>query len=205
MRLAVTGGVGSGKSAVLSILRDLGARSLSLDDIYRRLTLTNASLTDKIRAAFPECSCDSRIDWAALGSLVFSDGHARRQLNRISHPLIMQALADAMDAAAPGETVAVEVPLLVEGGYGLWFDRIISVWCPQEIRIQRLVCRGMSAPDALSRCNIQAEERLRLLFADFIIDNSRELHQTKDDTIRVWSSITGSAGECDHMGIIRSG
>ncbi len=205
MRLAVTGGVGSGKSTILNILRDLGARSLSLDDIYRDLARTDPSLIDRIRLAFPQCLMEDRIDWASLSAVVFSDGHARRRLNRITHPQIMQAVANLIDAIQPSTVVAVEVPLLVEGGYGLWFDRTISVWCPQDLRIQRLVCRGMAITDALSRCNIQAEERLRTLFADFIIDNSRELHQTKDDTIRVWSCITGPTGECDRKGIIRSG
>ena len=117
-------------------------------------------------------SADGSLDRAALAGIVFADPQALAQLNAITHPLIAQRSA-ALLAAAPHEAVVVyEIPLLAESGRAGEWDLVVVVDAPDELRVERLVARGLSEADARSRMAAQADRESRLALADVVIDNS---------------------------------
>jgi dephospho-CoA kinase len=127
-----------------------------------------------VREAFGDrvLRADGSLDRAALAGVVFADPQALAQLNAITHPLIAQRSA-ALLAAAPHESVVVyEIPLLAESGrVGEW-ELVVVVDAPDEVRVERLVARGLSEADARRRMAAQADRESRLALADVVIDNS---------------------------------
>ena len=127
-----------------------------------------------VRDAFGDTvmSADGSLDRAALAGIVFADPQALAQLNAITHPLIAQRSA-ALLAAAPHEAVVVyEIPLLAESGRAGEWELVVVVDAPDELRVERLVARGLSEADARSRMAAQADRESRLALADVVIDNS---------------------------------
>jgi dephospho-CoA kinase len=117
-------------------------------------------------------SADGSLDRAALAGIVFADPQALAQLNAITHPLIAQRSA-ALLAAAPHEAVLVyEIPLLAESGRAGEWELVVVVDAPDELRVERLVARGLSEADARSRMAAQADRESRLALADVVVDNS---------------------------------
>jgi len=115
---------------------------------------------------------DGSLDRAALAGIVFSDPLALAQLNAITHPLIAQRSAVLL-AAAPHEAVVVyEIPLLAESGRAGEWELVVVVDAPDELRVERLVARGLSEVDARSRMAAQADRESRLALADVVVDNS---------------------------------
>lgn len=160
-KIAVTGGIGSGKSTVCKIIKNSGYSVYSCDKIYEDL-LGEDAYVSAIRGTFPEAVVDGRIDKNKLSSIVFSDATARERLNAVAHPLIMQKLLSQMD---DGEgLVFAEVPLLFEGKFEDLFDEIIVVVRNTEDRI-RAVCMR----DNLTRAEV--EKRMRAQF-DYDLDVS---------------------------------
>jgi dephospho-CoA kinase len=117
-------------------------------------------------------SADGSLDRAALAGIVFADPQALARLNAITHPLIKQRSA-ALLAAAPHEAVVVyEIPLLAESGRAGEWELVVVVDAPDELRVERLVARGLSEVDARSRMAAQADRESRLALADVVVDNS---------------------------------
>jgi len=127
-----------------------------------------------VREAFGDgvLSADGSLDRGALAAIVFSDAEALAQLNAITHPLIAQRSA-ALLAAAPHESVVVyEIPLLAESGRAGEWELVVVVDAPDEVRVERLVARGLSEADARSRMAAQVDRESRLALADVVVDNS---------------------------------
>ncbi len=138
-RIAVTGGIGSGKSTVLKLIGELGYPTFSCDQIYREV-IHSPTYVQKIAEIFPDCVQNDVIDRNRLSSVVFTDEKKRELLNSISHPLIMERLEEKMNVCQ-SELVFAEVPLLFEGGYEKEFDKIIVVMRKKEERIKALLAR----------------------------------------------------------------
>lgn len=150
-KIAVTGGIGSGKSYVCALLREMGYPVFSCDEINRRLW-RDQSYRAELAARFPDCVQGGEIGRELLAKKVFSDRTALEKLNAFSHPRIMRALIAEMNRA-DGVSFA-EVPLLFEGGYEPLFDGVIAVRRPAEARIWAVMER-----DGLSRAQVQARMR----------------------------------------------
>ena len=153
-RIAITGGIGSGKSTVLALLREMDYAVFSCDDIYADL-LKDADYIQKIQAVFPAVVKNGSIDKKALSETVFSNEQKRKKLNEIAHPLIMQSLFEKMNEQ--NGVVFAEVPLLFEGGYSSKFDGVIVVMREKQGRIEAITMR-----DNISK--IQAEQRIKAQF-----------------------------------------
>ena len=142
-KIAITGGIGSGKSAVCRILKERGYPVFSCDEINRTL-LSEKSYLDGLCALFPACVKDGKLNKAALSALVFSDKEALRTLNAYAHPRISERLRRDMDGAR--KTCFAEVPLLFESGMTKQFDCAIVVLRNKEERIRAVVARdGLTA------------------------------------------------------------
>ncbi len=144
-KIAITGGIGSGKSAMLRCVRELGFSAFSCDEIYHEL-LTQEDYVQKIAEIFPSFVQNGQIDRKALGAFVFEKESARKRLNEVAHPLIMQRLEKAM-SQTEGAFVFAEVPLLFEGGYEQCFDGVIIVMRDEKERIIALKQRDGTTED----------------------------------------------------------
>lgn len=152
-KIAITGGIGSGKSAVCRILKERGYPVFSCDEINRTL-LSEKSYLDGLCALFPACVKDGKPDKAALAALVFSDKEALNTLNAYAHPRISERLQRDMDGAK--KTCFAEVPLLFESSMTKQFDGVIVVLRNKEERIRAVVTRdGLTAETAEARMKQQ--------------------------------------------------
>lgn len=153
-KIAITGGIGSGKSTVAKQIALLGFPVFSCDEIYRELLQDNAYIA-QISRVFSDVVKEGVIDKKALSRRVFSSEMDRKRLNSIAHPLIMERLYARMSACT-NELVFAEVPLLFEGGYENDFAHIIVVRRNDEERIENVMKRdGVSKAEVLARLSAQ--------------------------------------------------
>ena len=153
IKIAVTGGIGSGKSSVTKIIREKGFPVFSCDEINKQL-LTKKDYINRIEKIFPEAVEGEKIIKSRLAEIVFSDETALKKLNSVSHPLIMNELNRQMNSRKG--LVFAEVPLLFEGGYENLFHKIIVVCREKEQRILSVMQRDHSDREAvLSRISRQ--------------------------------------------------
>jgi len=173
--VGLTGGIGSGKSAVADRFVALGCALVDTDAIAHELTGPGGAAMPDLVAAF---GSDVRnpaggLDRAAMRRLVFADGTAKARLEGILHPLIRR-LADERCARAVSPYVILAVPLLVESGtYRERCDRILVVDCPESLQISRVMARsGLSREEVAAIMANQAIREQRLAVADDVIDNA---------------------------------
>jgi dephospho-CoA kinase len=188
-RLAVglTGGIGSGKSAVAATLAGLGAAVVDADVVAHELTAPGGAAIAAIRAAFGPAmiDADGAMDRARMRAAVFADAAQRRALEAILHPRIGAALRQRA-ALLPGSYLVYVVPLLVEGlaGWRDRIDRIAVVDCPEALQMQRVMQRsGLSADQVRAIIATQATRAARRAAADDIIDNSADLDALRQSTL----------------------
>ncbi len=200
MLVAVTGGVGSGKSAVAAILAARGAVIVDADAIAREVVEPGTPGLAGVVSAFGAqvLAADGSLDRAKLAQIVFADETARGQLNAIMHPLISARSEAIMQAAEPGAIVVYDVPLLAETGRGDKFDVVVAVEAPLELRLTRLERRGLPRDQALARIAAQASDEQRRAIADEIIVNAGSPAELEVAVDAVWVRLT--ARERDYRG-----
>jgi dephospho-CoA kinase len=181
----LTGGIACGKSTVAAMLRDLGAHIIDADQVGHEMLLPSSPAFQELVSRFGRGILDSagRIDRKKLGPLVFADPAKLQQLNRIVHPRIIERigqLAAEHCAKNPGAVVIVDAALIYETGIPGRFVKTIVTWCRPEQQIERLMAKtGLSREEAGRRISSQmpAEEKRRR--ADFVIDGSGSLEETR--------------------------
>lgn len=176
--VALTGGIGSGKSAVAERFAALGAGVVDTDVIAHALTAPGGAAMPAITQAFGAqfASVDGSLDRARMREHVFGDQAARQRLEAILHPLI-RAEAERQRAASPAPYVVMVIPLLVEVGDPRGrFDRILVVDCSPERQLARVMTRsGLSREAVQAILDAQATRARRLAVADDVIDNDGPL------------------------------
>ena len=171
-KIAITGGIGSGKSVLCAILREMGYPVFSCDEIYARLC-GEADYIALIEKRFPACVKDGSIDKKALSRLVFADETARNELNGLSHPRIMARLLEQM---AGHQVAFAEVPLLYEGGFEGLFDGVIAVIRDKSARVSAVSARsGLSEGEILARMAAQLDEGVYRERGAYLIVNDGSL------------------------------
>lgn len=199
--VALTGGLGSGKSTVAGLMREHGAIVIDLDAIARDLVLSDPVISARIAATFPSAvGWDGRLDREELASAAFHSADATNRLNAIVHPAlaaeVAPALAELRLMPEPPAVVVIEVPLLVEAPvFAELADTVVAVEAPEDTRVQRAVAQGMSAHDARFRIERQASDAERREMADHVIDNSGDLEDLRGAVEEVWrTAIVRDAG-----------
>lgn len=176
LRVAVTGGIGAGKSSVSRLLAAHGATVVDADAIAREVVEPGSpGLAAVVEAFGPDVvTADGALDRAALGAVVFADVGARRRLEGITHPLVRERSEARLAAVPAGEVAVYDVPLLAEAGTAgrVGFDVVVVVRADPEVRVERLVGRGLAADDARRRIAAQASDAEREALADVVVDNS---------------------------------
>lgn len=187
LKVAVTGGIGSGKSAVGDILEELGAVIVDADELARTVIERGNSGYDQVLAAFgDEVLTSGEIDRAKLAGLVFSDPELRKKLEGIIHPLVREAAEEIMKSAPSGSVVVNEIPLLFETNGAKRFDFVIAVQTPMELRIERLSQRGMKLYEIEKRIAVQASDQERASIANVIVVNDGSLDHLRSKVEELW-------------------
>ncbi len=195
VRVALTGGIASGKSMVAAELAARGALIIDADVLAREVVEPGTSALAAIIDRFgPQVLSDGRLDRALLGQIVFADPLARRDLERIVHPAV-RARAGELERAAGAAAVVVHViPLLVETGQQEDFDLVITVDVDHETQTQRLMRRsGLTRAEAESRIAAQASREDRMIAADVVLDNTGTVTQLREQIDALWAGLS-SAG-----------
>jgi dephospho-CoA kinase len=175
--VALTGGIGSGKSAVADLFAGLGVTVIDADVISHALTAPGGAALAPIAAAFGDdvLAADTGLNRPLLRERVFADPSARRRLEAILHPMIRARMQAAL-AADQGPYALLAIPLLVETGQTGIADRVLVVDAPEALRIARVGRRSGLAPEAVRRIIAsQASRSERLAAADDVIDNAGDL------------------------------
>lgn len=182
--VAITGGIGSGKSAVMQCIARLGYPAFSADAIARNI-YDDPDIARRVRAMFPECFDGERIERKKLADIVFSAPEALRRLESVTHPAIMARLFSQMEAAA-GPIAFAEVPLLFEGGYEGDFDNVIVVMRDFGARLRAVMERDVcSEPEALARFRNQYDYEKNPPIGHTVVYNDGDLVALNQQVIRV--------------------
>lgn len=181
MKVAVTGGIGAGKSEFMRAVKELGIRTYSADEINAEL-LRDKGYIEKLSAAFPFAVKDGKVDKSVLREEVFSDEKKRKTLNALAHPEIRRKIEEIT-----GDAV-VEVPLLFESGMTDLFDRVIVVTAGEDARINRIVStRNISKDLAKNIIKNQATDDERIKRADYVAINDgtrKDLYEQAKNIIK---------------------
>ena len=187
--IGITGGLGSGKSTVLQLLKRKGAVTIDADKLAHRCLAPGKPAYRKALRRFGReiLGKGKTIDRKRLGRVVFGDRRARRELERWIHPEVKREIQRRLKKLRASKTVAVEVPLLFESGFQTLFDRTVVVWCNGEIRRRRLQKRNRwPAAELRRRFAAQWPLQRKRRMADFVIDNSGNIDVTKKQVEKIW-------------------
>lgn len=181
MKVAVTGGIGAGKSEFMRAVKELGIRTYSADEINAEL-LRDKRYIEKLSEAFPLAVKDGKVDKSVLREEVFSDEKKRKTLNALAHPEIRRKIEEIT-----GDAV-IEVPLLFESGMTDLFDRVIVVTAGEDVRINRIVStRNISKDLAKNIIKNQATDDERIKLADYVAINDgtrKDLYEQAKNIIK---------------------
>jgi dephospho-CoA kinase len=170
--VALTGGIGAGKSLAAQYFSELGARVVDADQLARVAIERGSEGFDEVLLRFGEAIMrDGDIDRKALAEIIFSDPKAKADLEGIIHPIVRQLFAEVVSDLASDEILIYEIPLLVETGAASSFDLIVTVEADLEIRKERLRKRGMFSSEIEKRIAQQASREAREAIADFVLIN----------------------------------
>ncbi len=197
--VAVTGGIGAGKSTVSGLLAARGAVVVDSDLLAREVvgpgTAGLAAVVDefgqRVRTA------DGALDRPAMASIVFADAGARRRLEAIIHPIVRARFAELEAAAPRGSVVVNDIPLLTTLAAAAAFHLVIGVGAPEATRVGRLVDRGLTAADARARIAAQISDDERRPFCHVWVDNGGVPADARRQADRLWSRLAEYAGNVE--------
>jgi len=192
--IALTGGIGAGKSLVAQYFSELGSRVVDADQLSRVAIERGSEGFDEVLLRFGESILrDGDIDRKALAEIVFADASARADLEAIIHPRVRELFNDVVADLAPDETLIYEIPLLVESNAAANFDLVITVEADLEIRKERLRKRGMFISEIERRIAAQASREEREALADHIIINDGDEDALLRSVENLWEDLPGQA------------
>ncbi len=192
--IALTGGIGAGKSLVAQYFSELGARVVDADQLSRVAIERGSEGFDEVLLRFGESILrDGDIDRKALAEIVFADPSARADLEAIIHPRVRELFNDVVADLAPDETLIYEIPLLVESNAAANFDLVITVEADLEIRKERLRKRGMFIFEIERRIAAQASREEREAQADHVITNDGDEDALLRSVENLWEDLLGQA------------
>jgi dephospho-CoA kinase len=197
LKVALTGGIATGKSHVLERFRHLGVPCLDADALAHGVMAPGTEATRAIAARFGAeiLAADGSVNRKKLAVIVFADTSARRDLEAIVHPAVYRAIAAglrAFELIGDSPAAVVDVPLLYETGHAGDFDRVVATVCSPATQLARLGDRGLSHADALQRLAAQMPAEEKAARADFLISTDGTPAETDAQVERLWRTVLRS-------------
>ena len=193
--VGVTGGIASGKSTVARMLEESGADAVDFDVLARQVVEPGTPALREIVALFGEgvLQRGGGLDRRKLAAIVFQDAHKRKALESITHPRIVEAFLDRVREITAGDGKAIilaVIPLLFEAGLGHLVHKVLLVYIPRGMQIERLMKRdGISREEAENILKAQLSIEEKVGFADFVIRNEGSLEETRRQVEEVWEAL----------------
>jgi len=200
LAVGLTGGIGSGKSAVADLLVERGAVLIDADQVAREVVAPGGPayqpLIDRFGPAI--VAPDGTIDRQALAAVAFVDDESRLALNAITHPAIGIAMIEARDALADTDDIVIlAIPLLTAVHRDtVRLHKVVVVDCPTDIALERLLSqRGFDRADAEARIRAQISRAERIKEADYVLDNSGDWAALGTEVAELWAWLVAAAAE----------
>ena len=188
--VALTGGIGSGKSTVGELFRQLGAVVVDSDQLAREVVERGSLGFEQIVTLFgDEILNNGEINRSLLAEIIFKDPAKRKNLEQITHPLIRKAFADVVAKSGDQAIVINQIPLLVESKYEYNFDHVITVSTSEDKRIARLLAKGYTQEQIQNRMNSQVSDADREKIADSIIQNNESEKELLPQVEKIWEQL----------------
>jgi dephospho-CoA kinase len=188
--IALTGGIGCGKSLVAQYFAELGALVIDADQLARTAIERGSDGFDEVVALFGDSILkDGNIDRRALGEIVFKDPKAKAALEGIIHPIVRREFEEAVASLKGDDVLVYEIPLLFESKSHERFDLVITVEAELENRVARLRDRGMHISEIEGRIAAQATREQRIEIADFLIENDGSEDELLRKVENIWDSL----------------
>ena len=205
-RVALTGGIATGKSHVLAQFRRHGIPCLDADEMAHGVMASGTEATRAIAARFGEDILDPEgaVDRAKLGPVVFGDESARRDLEAIVHPAVYRAIAAglrAFELTGGPELAVVDIPLLYETGHQSEFEAVIATTCRPDVQLARLLARGLTDAEARQRLAAQWPAAEKAARADFVINTDGTFAETDERVEQVLRSLAARRQPADGQGL----
>lgn len=203
LKVGLTGGIASGKSYVVSVLRELGCEVVDADLVAHQAMEPGRPAYDDVVAHFGReiLGPDGGIDRTRLGAIVFADPKEREKLNSIVHPRVYEAQMNWMIEVYqrnPRVIAVIDAALMIETGSYRRFDKIVVVHCAPEIQLERLMHRNqMTREEALARISAQMPAAEKLKYADFNIDTSGSFEDTRRQVEALYQALSQLPQEDD--------
>ena len=194
LKVALTGGIATGKSYVLKRLKERGVAVIDADDVVHEMlgagTATARALAAQLGSEF--LKSDGSVDRAMVAAKVFSDPSARRQVEAIIHPSVYETIRKWFDALA-GRLGVASIPLLFETSRQQDFDAVVVTVCPPELQLQRLLAReGMSEEEAKQRIAAQMPAEEKAARGNFVIRTGGAKAETDAQVDEVLAALLSS-------------
>lgn len=186
-KVALTGGIASGKTAVSNYFAELGVNVIDADIVAREVVAPQSAGLQAIQDHFGVqiLQSDGSLNRELLRRIVFSDEQERQWLNDLLHPLIRKRMQQLTEQTPSAYSLSV-IPLLFESNQWKQYNRVLVVDCSREIQLQRLMQRDSSdQKQAEAILDSQASREQRLSIADDVIDNSRDLQSMQHQVIKL--------------------
>lgn len=194
MKIGLTGGIATGKSTVARLLVERGAFLVDADQVAREVVEPGEPALEAIASLFGQAvlQSDGSLNRQALGAIVFQDKSLLSKLEGITHPAIrtrMQERLRSFSEQYPDKLAVADVPLLYETGQTSLYDGIMVVYVPEALQLERLMLRNsLPEEEAKRRIRLQMDIEEKRKRADWVIDNSGDMEQTKRQIDRFWTS-----------------
>jgi dephospho-CoA kinase len=199
LRVALTGGIATGKSYVLDRIRRRGIACIDSDELAHGVMVAGTEATTAIAARFGDVLApDGSVDRRKLGSIVFADRAARRVLEGIVHPAVYRAIDAALNGferLGDSPFAVVDIPLLYETGHGSEFGKVIATFCPEPLQRARLLERGLSLEAANQRMAAQMRPEEKASRADFIVRTDGTFEEADSQVDAVLDSLRAIASK----------
>ena len=189
--LGLTGGIGSGKSTVASIFKELGARGMDADTIGHRV-LERRDLASRLAKIWGGSILRrGRVDRPALAALAFRSRADVDRLNAAVHPFIRrELLARIRKERRLGGLFVLDAALLLEAGIGHWCDAIVFVHVPRAVRLRRVASRGWDDAELRRRERFQWPVARKMARADFVVKNGGPPAATHRQVVRIYDRLS---------------
>jgi dephospho-CoA kinase len=199
LKVGLTGGIATGKSHVVAVLRELGCEVMDADVVAHEVIEPGKPAYQEIIRAFGRemLDADGTIDRARLGAVVFADSERRQELNAIVHPRVREAQQlwfAEVAARNPAAIAVLDAALLIETGAYRHFDKLIVVFCEPELQLARLMERSrLTREEALARITAQMPTAEKVKYADYTINTSGDFADTRRQVEALYAELRRQA------------